>query len=154
VVPRKGAIVASLSPRDIADFYDLKMVLEGYAARCAVTTLKESDLTKMEMVNRQIEASRRRRIFAVCSTCTTNSTTSSCAHAGTRSSTRSWQNLVMQFRRFRLILSMPGRIEGSIKQHWEIIDAFRKRDRISPRNSCARTPSTARKILLRELAKA
>jgi len=23
---------------DIADFYDLKMVLEGYAARCAVTT--------------------------------------------------------------------------------------------------------------------
>jgi len=56
VVPRKGAIVASLSPHDIADFYDLKMVLEGYAARCAVKTLTESDLTKMEAVNRQIEA--------------------------------------------------------------------------------------------------
>ena len=54
VVPRKGAIVASLSQNDIADFYDLKMVLEGYAARCAVKTLKESDLTKMETVNRQI----------------------------------------------------------------------------------------------------
>src|SRR3970040_2575074 len=32
VVPRKGAIVESLSSRDVADFYDLKMVLEGHAA--------------------------------------------------------------------------------------------------------------------------
>jgi len=32
------------------------MILEGYAARCAATTLTESDLTKMETVNRQIEA--------------------------------------------------------------------------------------------------
>ena len=36
------------------------------------------------------------------------------------------QNLVMQFQRFRLILAVPGRIEGIVQQHWEIIDAFRK----------------------------
>ncbi len=35
VVPRKGAIVASLSFKDVADFYDLKAILEGYAARAA-----------------------------------------------------------------------------------------------------------------------
>ncbi|HEX7519866.1 MAG TPA: FCD domain-containing protein, partial [Candidatus Deferrimicrobium sp.] len=64
------------------------------------------------------------------------------------------QNLVMQFRRFRLILSMPGRIEGSIRQHWEIIDAFRKRDPELAEDLVRKNALYGKKLLLRELAKA
>src|SRR4030067_3757970 len=44
VVPRKGAIVASLSPKDVADYYDLKALLEAHAARMAGKTLTEKDI--------------------------------------------------------------------------------------------------------------
>jgi DNA-binding GntR family transcriptional regulator len=63
------------------------------------------------------------------------------------------QNLVMQFRRFRLILAMPGRIEGSIRQHWEIIDAFRKRDPELAEELVRKNALYGKKLLLRELAK-
>ncbi len=63
------------------------------------------------------------------------------------------QNLVMQFQRFRLILAMPGKIEGSIRQHWEIIDAFRKQDGAMAESLVQKNAQYGKKILLRELAK-
>ena len=56
MIPRKGAIVASISPQDSSNFYELKMILEGHAARLAAKNLTENDLAKMETINRQIEA--------------------------------------------------------------------------------------------------
>ncbi|MEK7366036.1 MAG: GntR family transcriptional regulator, partial [Candidatus Deferrimicrobiota bacterium] len=154
VVPRKGAIVASLSPRDIGDFYDLKMVLEGYAARCAVKTLKESDLTKMETVNRQIEAASEKKDLRRLLDLHNEFHDIFLRACGNEKLHAIVQNLVMQFRRFRLILAMPGRIEGSIRQHWEIIDAFRKRDPELAEELVRKNALYGKKILLRELAKA
>jgi len=154
VVPRKGAIVASLSPHDIADFYDLKMVLEGYAARCAVKTLKESDLTKMETVNRQIEAASQKKDLRRLLDLHNEFHDIFLRSCGNEKLHAIVQNLVMQFRRFRLILAMPGRIEGSIRQHWEIIDAFRKRDPELAEELVRKNALYGKKLLLRELAKA
>jgi DNA-binding GntR family transcriptional regulator len=153
VVPRKGAIVASLSHRDIADFYDLKMVLEGYAARCAVKTLKESDLTKMETVNRQIEAASEKKDLRRLLDLHNEFHDIFLRSCGNEKLHAIVQNLVMQFRRFRLILAMPGRIEGSIRQHWEIIDAFRKRDPELAEELVRKNALYGKKLLLRELAK-
>jgi DNA-binding GntR family transcriptional regulator len=153
VVPRKGAIVASLSPRDIADFYDLKMVLEGYAARCAATTLTESDLTKMETVNRQIEAAAEKKDLRRLLDLHNEFHDIFLRSCGNEKLHTLVQNLVMQFRRFRLILAMPGKIEGSIRQHWEIIDAFRKRDPELAEDLVRKNALYGKKILLRELAK-
>ena len=154
VVPRKGAIVASLSAHDIADFYDLKMVLEGYAARCAVKTLTESDLTKMEAVNRQIEAASEKKDLRRLLDLHNEFHDIFLRSCGNEKLHAIVQNLVMQFRRFRLILSMPGRIEGSIRQHWEIINAFRKRDPELAEELVRKNALYGKKILLRELAKA
>ena len=154
VVPRKGAIVASLSQRDIADFYDLKMVLEGYAARCAVKTLKESDLTKMETVNRQIEAASEKKDLRRLLDLHNEFHDIFLRSCGNEKLHAIVQNLVMQFRRFRLILAMPGKIEGSIRQHWEIIEAFRKRDPELAEELVRKNALYGKKLLLRELAKA
>ncbi len=63
------------------------------------------------------------------------------------------QNLVMQFQRFRLILAMPGRVEGTIRQHREIIEAFRKQDSSLAESLVQKNALYGKKILLRELAK-
>jgi len=153
VIPRKGAVVASLSSKDVSDFYDLKAILEGYAARTAVANLTEKDLARMDTVNRQIEtaASKKevRRVLAL-----HNEFHEIFVKAcGNEKLHAIVQNLVMQFQRFRLILAVPGRIEGIVQQHWEIIDAFRKQDGALAETLVQKNAYYGKKILLRELAK-
>jgi DNA-binding GntR family transcriptional regulator len=154
VVPRKGAIVASISPQDISNFYDLKMVLEGYAAHCSARVLTAADIAKMETVNRQMEAASHkkdlRRILAL-----HNEFHDIFLRAcGNEKLHAIVQNMVMQFQRFRLILAMPGKIEGSIRQHKEIIEAFRKKDPDLAEELVRKNAQYGKNLLLRELAKA
>ena len=153
VIPRKGAIVASLSPKDVADFYDLKAVLEGYAARTAAKKLTPKDIDKMESVNRQMEAAAGkkdvRKVLALHNEFH-DIFVKSCGNEKLHSIV---QNLVMQFQRFRLILAMPGRVEGIIQQHREIIDAFREQDSALAESLVQKNAFYGKKILLRELTK-
>lgn len=153
VIPRKGAVVASLSSKDVSDFYDLKAILEGYAARSAVANLTEKDFAKMDSVNRQIEAAavkkESRKVLALHNEFH-DIFVKACGNEKLHTIV---QNLVMQFQRFRLILAMPGRIEGSIQQHWEIIDAFRKGDRTLVESLVQENAFYGKKILLQELDK-
>jgi len=42
--PRRGAIVSELSPKDVEEFYAIKSIMEGYAARRACEYLSEKIL--------------------------------------------------------------------------------------------------------------
>lgn len=128
VVPRKGAEVSSLSRKDVEDFYELKSVLEGYAARKAVENMSDKDIARMEELNRQLEKLTQKgdlkRAYQLHSdfhdvflNACGNNRLFSIVHG-----------MVKQFQRFRLSLSVPGRIEGSINQHWKIIEGFKQRD--------------------------
>jgi DNA-binding GntR family transcriptional regulator len=153
VIPRKGAVVASLSAKDISDFYDLKTVLEGYAARCAARTLTEKDIMKMETVNRQMEASAAKKDLRRVLTLHNEFHDIFLKSCGNEKLHSIVQNLVSQFQRFRLILAIRGKMDGSIKQHEEIIDAFRKRDASLAESLVMKNAQYGKKILLRELAK-
>jgi len=153
VIPRKGAIVASLSAQDVSNFYDLKMVLEGYAAKLAAKTLTENDLTKMATVNRQLEAASAKKDLRRVLDLHNEFHDIFLRACGNDKLHAIVQNMVMQFQRFRLILAMPGRIEGSIRQHQEIIEAFRKRDASLAEELVQRNALYGKTILLRELAK-
>jgi len=154
VIPRKGAVVASFSEKDISDFYDLKMVLEGYAARCAARRLTEKDLARMEAVNRQMEAAAAkndiRKVFALHNEFHEIFLNA----AGNEKLKAIVQNMVMQSQRFRIFLSMPGRIEGSIRQHQQIIEAFRKKNAELAASLVEKNAAYGKKVLLREFARA
>ena len=62
------------------------------------------------------------------------------------------RNLVLQFQRFRLILAMHGSIEGSARQHREIIAAFRARDAELAESLVRKNAAYGKKLLLKELA--
>ncbi|MGB5994812.1 MAG: GntR family transcriptional regulator [Candidatus Deferrimicrobiaceae bacterium] len=153
VIPRKGAIVASLSSKDVSDFYDLKAILEGYAARAAVPHLTEKDIAKMESLNHQIEAAVAKKDVRKVLAHHNEFHDIFVKACGNEKLHTIVQNLVMQFQRFRLILAVPGRIEGSIQQHWEIIDAFRKQDGVLAESLVQKNAFYGKKILLQELAK-
>ena len=153
VIPRKGAIVASLSPKDVADFYDLKAVLEGYAARTAAKKLTQKDIERMESVNRQMEAAAAKKDVRKVLSLHNEFHDIFVGLCGNEKLHSIVQHLVMQFQRFRLIMAMSGRVEGIIQQHREIIDAFRKQDSALAESLVQKNALYGKKILLRELAK-
>ncbi len=57
VVPRRGAVVASLSDRDVQEFYAIRSVLEGYAAELAAGHLSEKDLARLDTINQKLKRS-------------------------------------------------------------------------------------------------
>lgn len=153
VIPRKGAVVASFSAKDVSDFYDLKALLEGYAARCAAKVLSEKDLAKMEAVNRQIEAAAAKKDLRKVLLLHNEFHDIFLKACGNEKLHSIIQGMVMQFQRFRLVLAMPGKIEGSVRQHQEIVEAFRKRDGTLAEGLVQKNAMYGKKILLRELAK-
>ncbi|ARI76270.1 GntR family transcriptional regulator [Halobacillus mangrovi] len=57
LVPNKGAIVYNPSDKELEDVFNLRVVLEKYAAQLAVANMKEEDVTYMEdLLKREKEA--------------------------------------------------------------------------------------------------
>jgi len=48
IVPRKGAVVARISAKDVEEIYSIKILIEGFAAREAAKKLSEADLRKLK----------------------------------------------------------------------------------------------------------
>ena len=153
VIPRKGAIVASISPQDISNFYELKMILEGHAARLAAKNLTGNDLLKMETINRQIEAASAKKNLSRVHDLRNEFHEIFLRACGNDKLHSIVQNLVMQFQRFHLIPEIPGRIKGSIRQHTEIIEAFRRKDSARAEELVRKNSLYGKNLLLRELAK-
>jgi len=129
VIPRKGALVAYFSPKDVEEFYAIKSILEGYAARKACTRLSTREINKLEAINEKLREIARdgdvRHFFKVHNS----------FHelfikgAGNEKLAEMIDSLVKKFQRLRLAsLSKPGRMQISVEEHEKIIEAFRGRN--------------------------
>ncbi len=126
VAPRKGAVVSSITDKDVSEFYAIKSLLEGYAARKACKKFKEKDIKKLETLNEHMKKCADKddvkgffkldnQFHELFLNACGNDKLSTLAH-----------KLVQQFERFRVTaLSIPGRLTTSIKQHEDIVAAFK-----------------------------
>ena len=55
IAPNRGATVCSFSTEDVWDIYDLRAVLEGYAARRAAERIEEGELELLRELAREME---------------------------------------------------------------------------------------------------
>ncbi len=129
VIPRKGAVVASLSERDIEEFYAIKIILEGFAAKMAAEKLTTKDIERLETINDRLQqladAGNVKNFFRVHNE----------FHevfikaAGNEKLYEMISQLVLRFKRLRLAsLSQPGRMEISVEEHRNMIEAFKNHD--------------------------
>jgi DNA-binding GntR family transcriptional regulator len=129
VIPRKGAVVVSFSPKEVEEFYAIKSILEGYAARRACANLTGREVEKLKGINdrlRQLAADGDLKTFFK-------------VHgdfhemfikaADNEKLHELISNLVGKFQRLRLAsLSLPGRMLISVQEHEKIVEAFMARD--------------------------
>ena len=59
IVPHRGVFVESLSAEELIDLYNVRELLEEYAARLAAATLAESEIDALQSIADQMEAAAR-----------------------------------------------------------------------------------------------
>lgn len=129
VIPRKGAVVAAFTQKDVEEFYAIKSILEGYAARKACERLTEKEIEKLEHINDKLRHlacdGDVKHFFKV-----HNDFHDLFLHsAGNDKLYELISSLVGKFQRLRLAsLSLPGRMGMSVEEHDKIIEAFCRRD--------------------------
>ena len=129
VVPRKGAVVVTFSQRDVEEFYAIKSILEGYAARKACEKLTGREIDKLQSINDKLrvlaDEGDVRHFFKVHD----NFHELFVRAADNDKLTEMILNLVGRFQRLRIAsLSLSGRMQFSVQEHQKIIDAFRNGD--------------------------
>jgi DNA-binding GntR family transcriptional regulator len=129
VIPRKGAVVVSFSEKDIEEFYAIKSILEGYAARRACEKMADREIERLTAINDKLrqfaEAGDVKNFFKV-----HNDFHDLFLRAGGNETLLELiNNLVKKFQRLRIAsLSIPGRMLLSVQEHEKIIEAFRRRN--------------------------
>nr|WP_320114624.1 GntR family transcriptional regulator [uncultured Desulfuromonas sp.] len=129
VVPRKGAVVTALTERDVEEFYSIKSILEGYAARLAAEKLTDKDIDRLKTINTRLaklaSAGDVKTFFRVHNEFHEQFIRAS----GNEKLLELIQQLLKKFDRLRIAsLSLPGRMEISVQEHEKIIDAFESHD--------------------------
>ncbi len=152
VIPRKGAVVTELSERDVSEFYAIKSILEGYAARLAANRLKERDIDRLEQINAKLaqlaEDGDVKTFFRVHNE----------FHdlfidaAGNEKLAELIRQVGMKFNRLRIAsLSLPGRMQISVEEHKKLIEAFRNHDGEAADHLVSKTAELGGRLLLESM---
>ncbi|NQS75730.1 MAG: GntR family transcriptional regulator [Peptococcaceae bacterium] len=126
MVPRRGAYVAGVSVKDIADVFEVRSALEGLAAGLAAERITEEEMEELEKVIYQISGEE--DVLAVVKK---DNEFHELIYKASRNRrlTQIIKNLSEQISRFRLTsLSVPGRLKIAVDEHKKIIEAICERD--------------------------
>ncbi len=129
VIPRKGAVVSNITRKDIEDFFELKSLLEGYAARVAAEKMTEKDIDKLIQINKELADCAENNNYERFFTKNEEFHNYFLTLCGNEKLVEIRDTMVKRFLGFRMAaLSMPGRLMESVKQHEQAIKAFKKGD--------------------------
>ncbi|MBI4745133.1 MAG: GntR family transcriptional regulator [Deltaproteobacteria bacterium] len=129
VIPRRGAEVTSLTEEDVREFYEVKSLLESYAAKVATDRLNEKDIKRLEMLNSSMERFARNDDIKGFFKADNDCHDIFIQKCGNDKLCNIIQNLLQQFQRFRIAsFVIKGRMEVSVDQHKDIIKACCDRD--------------------------
>ena len=153
VMPRKGAVVASLSERDVVEFYSIKSILEGHAARIAAERMSERDLERLEAINAKLEQIATEGDIKTFFRVHNEFHELFIKASGNDKLTELINQLVLKFNRLRLAsLAQPGRMAISVQEHRKIIEAFRNHDGDKAENLVRHTATIGAEVLIQSLA--
>jgi DNA-binding GntR family transcriptional regulator len=122
-------VVSEFSQKDVEDFYAIKSILEGYAARQACIKLTDRELDKLQANNNKLselaDHSDIKTFFKI-----HNDFHDMFIKAADNEKLRELiTSVVTRFQRLRFMsLSLPGRMQIVVQEHGKIIEAFRRRD--------------------------
>ncbi|WP_027716071.1 GntR family transcriptional regulator [Desulfuromonas sp. TF] len=153
VIPRKGAVVTALSERDVEEFYAIKSILEGYAARMAAVNLSSKDIDRLEAINDRLEQLARDGDVKTFFRVHNEFHELFIRAAGNEKLLELIGQLLMKFNRLRMAsLSLPGRMEISVNEHKKILEAFKSNDGEKANQLVSKTAAYGGQVLIQSMA--
>lgn len=129
VIPRRGAVVSEFSEKDVEEFYAIKSILEGYAARRACEKLTAKELDRLQAINDRLAELASHNDFKTFFKIHNDFHDVFIKAADNEKLRELISSLVTRFQRLRLTsISLPGRMDISVQEHEKIIEAFRRKD--------------------------
>lgn len=126
--PRKGTVVAPVTERDVREFYEIKSLLEGHAARKAAARIGAEELAAMAAANERLIAAHRAGNLREMVAQHNEFHAIFVRASGNERLAQLIESLVLRFQRFRVLLSLSDAIEDFAGEHREIIRAFEAAD--------------------------
>jgi DNA-binding GntR family transcriptional regulator len=129
LTPRKGCVVAELSGKDLDDIYDLLTLLESRSAGEAATRASSEDIHKLQRLSERCEVAADKGDLAGYRAANAALHDALLVIGGNR-----WQHsIVVDLKNVlnltqHVTLNLPGRMERSLQDHRELMDAISKRD--------------------------
>ncbi len=154
IIPRKGAVVTEIYPEEASDLYQIKSVLEGLAAKLAMSRITEKEIDKLEKINEDLKSlidkndiemfykthQRFHEVFV-----------KSCGNDRLIQMVR---NLNDHFKRYGIVsLTLPGQFENATRQHAEIVEAFRQGDEKQVEAKVRKNVMTGGRVLVDHLSR-
>ena len=128
VTPRRGARVSRLTEKDVNEYYELKSLLEGHAARIATPSISERELDRMHQLNEQMELFFKQGALAKTVKVHQQFHHIIIAAAHSEQLVHQLEFLNSKFRRFTIQIALSGRNQEAFAQHRQIVDAMRIRN--------------------------
>ena len=125
IVPNKGAVVVGVSRDDLVDIYNIRMRLEGLASATAAERITPEDLAALresvELAEFFIQKNDTERL----KTLDTEFHSIIYRASGSRMLNKTLSELHRNITSYRkMSLSVPGRLENSVKEHRAILEAI------------------------------
>jgi DNA-binding GntR family transcriptional regulator len=131
IFPRKGATVTEINEKNVIEFYQIKGALEALAGRLALANITSEDIEEMERLNdklKEISFSDEDTAFDEFNKIHNSFHEKFISLSGNTLLIEILRNLVKRFMRFRLMVEHTNFIDEVVKQHDEIIDAFKNKN--------------------------
>lgn len=153
IIPRKGAVVSSIEEKDLRDFYEIKGVLEGYAARQAVNRMTEKDIVRLEQFNKEIKVCADRQDISGMTRAHNAFHELILESCGNRKIQQVVGDLVRQFLRFRFHVASLVHVEDILREHADIVAAIRNSDGEGAEAGMKLNAELGLEVLLKEFAR-
>ncbi|RLB71823.1 MAG: GntR family transcriptional regulator, partial [Deltaproteobacteria bacterium] len=150
IIPRKGAIVAELDAKDIKDFYEIKAVLEGYAARVAAERISDAEISQLERLNQKMKDYAAKIDVAGLTKVHNEFHNLILDICGNQKIILVVTNLVQQFLRFRFFVSSSSSLSKMHADHDRIIAAFKARDGVLAEKHMIANAKLGEEVLMKE----
>ncbi len=129
LIPNRGCYVTTPTIEEIKEMFDVMSVLEGVCARTAAEKMAAKDFDNLEALHGELEENFRRRDQK--EYIRQNNSFHACVQelAGNKTLNQIVNGLRQKILLYRFkSLNLPGRFEQSIREHRDLLEAFRRRD--------------------------
>ncbi len=129
LVPNRGAFVTQPTYEEIEEMFDVTSLLEGFCAGAACEKMRSQDLTHLEKLHAQLEKQYEQRDQEGYIRINNQYHSFLQEMAGNRTLNQIINGLRKKILLYRFqSLSAPARFESSIREHRNLLEAFRQRD--------------------------